>query len=371
MKDEFGAAVPDNPTKLANGDLAFLVGGNGWAEIDMMGNLVQLRANVDLRLPYVDHELSQEPSGNLLTLSPIFKVVSGYPDGGGPYTYNVVGAGITELGLDGGVLNLWSEFGMLNPYDEGAPNLFNNDYWSFLYPRADGGTKDWTHTNAASVDVNDGNVVVSSRTLSLIYKFAPGPDNAAKLLWTLGKGGDFRLTNADESWMWNQHAAYALPGSDHIMCFDDGDTRTIDGAPCGFGGTLSPCFSRALELELDTSQKTATIVWQFRGDPPFYAEDLGSSYLLENGDVLVDSGGGLPGSVRSARRGPLQRLRRRPEQRRRRGSTRTSSEVTHDTPPRVVAHFAIKVPLGTFQGDPNILRDERPIYRARRIPSIY
>ncbi len=339
-----------DPKKLPNGDLAFLTAEDGWAEIDMMGNVVRSSTSAAMGLDSMHHELFPEPSSpDYLTLSTELRQIPGYPaPDGGTTTYPVVGDVVAEFnGEDGGVLHQWRELDMLDPMREGDPSLFGAPFWNGLYRDA-GATKDWSHANAVVTDPSDDAIVVSSRTQGWVYKFARTDGGTPAVLWRLGAGGDFTLTNAGETFQYGQHGANVLANG-HVMLFDDGNDR-----PAADGGVN--LYSRALEYALDTTAMTATIVWQYQESPPFYAQFLGSSYLLPNGNVLVCAGGltdsptaspSSPSNLKSAR----------------------IMEVTHDAVPVKVMEYQVRQELNSIPSDPNF--SGYSVYRATRIPSLY
>ena len=270
----------------------------------------------------------------------------------------VVGDRLAEFGFDGGLLGAWSNFDMapaFSPYVKGFAEAFDQGFWDGLYPQAVaqyGSTKDWTHANAASIDPADGNIVASSRTQSWIYKIARtggGADaGGPKVLWRLGPGGDFKLSPAGDGFAYGQHGAY-VTAAGTIMCLDDGYGRPVQG--------VTQPWSRAVEFQLDTGTMTASEAWQYREPGAgFYSQDFGSSYVLPNGDVLVDDGGELDerqglmvdaSNLKSAR----------------------ILEVTHTTPSTKVAEFDIHVPIGGLPADPSF--SGFSVYRAQRFVSLY
>ncbi len=341
---------PTAPKKLPNGDLIFVTGESGWAEIDMMGNVVRSHTAASMGLDSLHHEITPESNNTAyLSLSTELRTVSGYPVGdGGTTSYPVVGDVIAEFNADGGVLNRWSDFDMLDPHVEGNSVLFNTAFWNGLYTTA-GLTKDWTHGNSVIVDPSDNAIVTSSRTQDWVYKFGRNDGGLPQLVWKLGQGGDFTLTNSNETFQYGQHGLSILPNG-HIMMFDDGNAR-----PVVDGGTTAP-YSRAVEFSLDTTNKQATIEWQYRETPPFYSQFLGSSYLLANGNVLICDGGEtsdptMPPTVQTNLK--FARI----------------MEVTHDATPVKVLEYDVKQALNSRPGDPNF--SGYSVYRATRLPSLY
>jgi hypothetical protein len=61
------------------------------------------------------------------------------------------------------------------------------------------------------------------------------------------------------------------------------------------GDLLPTPHTRAVEYALDTTAKTATMVWEYLPNPPIYTLAVGSVQRLTNGNTLV--GFGLAGIV--------------------------------------------------------------------------
>jgi len=125
---------------------------------------------------------------------------------------------------------------------------------------------DYFHVNSIDVDT-DGHLLVSARNTWAVYKVHR---RTGAVLWRLGgKRSDFTLgKGARFAW---QHDARAHEGGRVISLFDNGETR-----------------SRGLVLELNG--KRATVLHEYRHEPPLHAHKLGSVQLLGNGDVLVGWG---------------------------------------------------------------------------------
>lgn len=346
-----GNVFPTDPKKLPNGDLVMLTGETGWAEIDMMGNVVQSYTAGQMGLDTLHHEIFPEKgTSNYLSLSTELRMISGYPTAdGGTTTLPIVGDVIAEFGADGGVTNQWHELDMLDPMREGDPTMFNAPFYNSVYQDA-GLTKDWSHANAIVTDPNDGTIVVSSRTQGWAYKFAPTTDGGTpSVIWKLGAGGDFTLTNSNETFNYGQHGVNVLANGD-ILMFDDGNNR-----PAADGGIND--YSRAVEFSLDTTAKTATIVWQYQEQPSFFAQFLGSAYLLPNGNVLLCAGGltDAPngGVITSPSNLKYARI----------------MEVTHDASPTKILEYEVRQELNSIPSNPTF--SGYSVYRATRIPSLY
>ena len=134
-----------------------------------------------------------------------------------------------------------------------------------------GGNSDFPHMNGLDID-EDGNLLISARHLSEVTKVDL---QSGDVIWRLsGPHNDFFFINDPLNGTSFQHNISAL-GNRHYMVFDNGDTRT-------------PPVSRAAEFQLDLTQKTATLVWQFRDTPDKYTFWMGNAQRLPSGNTLID-----------------------------------------------------------------------------------
>ena len=133
------------------------------------------------------------------------------------------------------------------------------------------GNADFPHMNGLDIDV-DGNILVSARHLSEVTKI---DRNSGDVIWRLsGPHSSFKFIGDPFNGTSFQHNISAL-GNGHYMVFDNGDTR-------------NPTVSRAAEFQLDLTNKTATLAWQFRDSPDKYAYYLGSAQRLPTGNTLIN-----------------------------------------------------------------------------------
>jgi hypothetical protein len=140
---------------------------------------------------------------------------------------------------------------------------------------------DFTHANSVDLD-DDGNIIVSARNLSQIFKVS-WPDG--EVLWRMGAAGknnDFEFIN-DPVPFTAQHYAHRL-NNGNILLFDNGAYRE------------NP-YARAVEYSVDEDSRTATLVWSFDHGKTFASTWRGSAQRLENGNTLITWGsvaGGTP-----------------------------------------------------------------------------
>jgi hypothetical protein len=133
------------------------------------------------------------------------------------------------------------------------------------------GNGDFPHMNGLDID-EDGNILVSARHLSEVTKI---DRNSGDVIWRLsGPHSTFRFVGDPFNGTSFQHSISAL-GNGHYMVFDNGDTRT-------------PMVSRAAEYQLDLTNLTATLTWQFRDQPDKYTYYLGSAQRLPTGNTLIN-----------------------------------------------------------------------------------
>jgi hypothetical protein len=133
-------------------------------------------------------------------------------------------------------------------------------------------TADWDFFHINSVDLdNDGNLLVSSRSMQTIYKL----DRAGRIMWRLGgKSSDFEIgPGANFAW---QHDARRQPDGTFTV-FDNGATPVVEK------------LSRGLILDVDERAMTSTLLHQYT-HPKILAASQGSVQLLENGNVFVGWG---------------------------------------------------------------------------------
>jgi hypothetical protein len=138
-----------------------------------------------------------------------------------------------------------------------------------------GATVDYVHGNAIEKDY-DGNFLLSNRHLDEITKI----DSATgKIIWRLGgkycENNQFTFIN-DPIGFSHQHDIRRLPNR-NITIFDNGNLH-------------SPPFSRAVEYSLDETNKTATLVQEYRNNPETYSVAMGSARKLDNQNLIVGWG---------------------------------------------------------------------------------
>lgn len=140
-------------------------------------------------------------------------------------------------------------------------------------PKAGGHVLDPHHLNSVSLD-RDGNLIVSARNTSAVYKINR---ITGHLIWTLGgKQSSFKMGPGTTPAF--QHDAIIQPDGTLTM-FDDGG-----------GPPRIHKFSRGVRLSLDLTHMTASLVREYDHPPQIAAAFEGGEQLLPNGDIFVGWG---------------------------------------------------------------------------------
>ena len=283
---------------LDNGNLLYQAGGGAF-EATVSGEMVHswVKSELNPPLAFIHHDVMKMPNGNILTLNSEMRIVDGYPDPEGgeeTLTYNVVGDGVAEITPGGDVVNLWWHHDHLADYVHKEGPMFDHPGKDAWFPDAEGGTKDWTHSNGVQYDAENDLYLVSVRHLDWIIAIER---ETGELVWRLGCGGDFQLTNGsgeiidgcDPAWFYHPHSP-KLEEDGTILIYDNGNFRPGTER---FGEGESAAYSRAVRYSLDMPDDnrdnwTATIEWEFVNPTlPNYCDFAGGVDLLDNGNVLI------------------------------------------------------------------------------------
>jgi hypothetical protein len=132
---------------------------------------------------------------------------------------------------------------------------------------------DFDHPNSLAID-RDGNYIVSFASLGEITKIDA---TSGEVLWRLGgRHNQFTIIGDPLGGFGFQHDVRVLDNGD-LLFYDNGLLHT-------------PPESRAVEYRLDLGAMTATLVWQYRHDPPLFTPFVGSVQRFQNGNTLVGFG---------------------------------------------------------------------------------
>jgi len=129
------------------------------------------------------------------------------------------------------------------------------------------------HMNSIEID-KDGHILVSSRNLSEVTKINK---DTGEIIWRLGGAhSDFVFVNDPLDGFWGLHSVRAT-GTNRYILFDNGNLH-------------NPPVSRAVEYELDLTNMTATLVWQYPATPTtnLFSVYMGNVQRLPNGNTLIN-----------------------------------------------------------------------------------
>jgi hypothetical protein len=136
------------------------------------------------------------------------------------------------------------------------------------------------HINSVSI-ANDGNLLISCRHLDEITKINIQNGN---IMWRMGgsksRRNQFRFVNDTVGNFFgfsHQHNVIQLSNG-NILLFDNGNLKP------------NP-YSRAVEYQIDESNRTARKVWEFRHPENIVSTAMGSVQRLPNGNTVIGWGG--------------------------------------------------------------------------------
>jgi arylsulfate sulfotransferase len=223
------------------------------------------------------HEARQLPDGKILVLASAEQF---FTDVQGDGEVNVLGDTILVLDQELKVQWAWDSFDHLDvgraavggeictPQGGGCPPFYNS-------PQAN----DWLHGNSVQY-TPEGNLLYSSRHQDWLIKIEyDGGGGSGRILWKLGKDGDFRLASGDPGeWFSHQHDGQIAPDGT-LTVFDNGNTRYVED---------DTAHSRGQALVLDEVNQVATPALNI--DLGGYSLALGSAALLGNGNYHFNAG---------------------------------------------------------------------------------
>ena len=131
----------------------------------------------------------------------------------------------------------------------------------------------WMHGNSIHIDL-DSNILVSNRRSSEVIKI---DRNNGDVIWYFGgPNNEFSITNDPYNGFSRQHDVRRIENG-NILLFDNGNGH-------------DPSISRAVEYELDESEKTADLVWDFSHPEGYVGLAMGSVQRLPNNNTLINWG---------------------------------------------------------------------------------
>lgn len=137
---------------------------------------------------------------------------------------------------------------------------------------------DYFHFNSIAIDPNDQNFVISARHTNQIYKIDRTNGN---IIWRFGgNNDDFNLTG--NQIISHPHHATILDNG-HLLLFDNGVTK-------------NPQESRIVEYELNETNLTANLVYEYKENGR-YSDIMGSAQKLNNGNYFIGWGGNITSQI--------------------------------------------------------------------------
>jgi len=265
-------------------------------EVDLVGNTIRSVTQAQVAsaltaqgytftLGSLHHDVLSLPNGHMLLLFSVTKSFTDLP--GYPGTTNVLGDVLVDVDQNFNPDWVWNSFDHLDV-----------NRHPFMFP-------DWTHSNAMLYSTDDHNVLLSVRHQNWIIKidFQDGK-GSGNIIWRLGQGGDFQLQGGVDptDWFYAQHGPnFFTPNTTGVFqlgIMDDGDDRQFPpGVVCGVGGAAPCLYSTAPVLEVNESQKTATLVDHYVPPASTYSFFGGNVELLANGNLEADFCATVGGSV--------------------------------------------------------------------------
>jgi arylsulfate sulfotransferase len=266
-------------------------GDNVLREVDLAGNTVretnidavdaQLAARGQEPIYMFHHEAIRLPNGYTAVLGATQKKLRGH---------DVMSDMVVVLDTNFQVTWTWDMFDHFTPpaaFPAGTPTCAKTGPTLCALP--DPNALDWTHGNSIGWSAPDADLTVSFRDISFMIKvdYRDG-HGTGKVLWRLGKGGDFTLKSTDAyPWFSHQHNAYFVD-STTVIAFDNANARCQDLK-------LKDCQSRGQVYKLDEAHRTATLV--FNADLGGFWQALGSAQLMPGGNLTFAGGFAPPSKV--------------------------------------------------------------------------
>jgi arylsulfate sulfotransferase len=228
------------------------------------------------------HEAIRLPNGHTLVIAGLERMM---PAGtqGSEKPVDVVGDVVVDLDEEFQVAGLWNEFDHL---DINRKSVFNARCKTgqggcppvLLAPEANG----WTHSNSLQYIPSSGDFLISVPEQDWVVKVDwKNGKGSGKVLWRLGKGGDFKLeSGGEDAWFSYAHdVGYEPAGSNTITIADDANIQFKNDKKTG---------TRAQIWKLDEEKRVATLAYNV--DLGLHTRCCGSMQTLKNGNYTTVAG---------------------------------------------------------------------------------
>ncbi|OQP57804.1 hypothetical protein A3860_09270 [Niastella vici] len=199
----------------------------------------------------IHHEVFYNTCHQLVTLT-LEKKVFDLSKLGGTKTDTVTGDGILILDDKGNKVWSWSVFDVLDPLTD--PDILKDK-------------ADWLHANGLSID-RDGNYLLSFYLSGQVWKIDA---KSGKLIWKLGRGGDFSFPKGGE--FYESHAVHRT-AKNQLLLFENGTNKKRSGV---------------WAYTLDEPGRKANVNLFIELPLNLYSERMGSAYWVDEASLLVCS----------------------------------------------------------------------------------
>ncbi len=263
---------------------------------------------------FLQHEILKLPNGNYLTLAPDIRLgpiptsgsdVSfpweedfediGFNVDGESFEFDWLGEKLVEWDpVTNDTLWTFSSFEMYNYLDfDILGGIWNNTANDMANPF------DWTHFNAIAFSESQNAIYLSSRHLSKITKI---DYETKEILWNLGYDQQSMYPliqsvygfNADTSFidipLLDEEGNYNSFSFQHgLQLLENGNIVTLDNGNLSsyiFEDYTSPR-TRAIEIEINETDKSAKIVWEYILPEELYSAQSGNVQKLKNGNYFI------------------------------------------------------------------------------------
>ena len=192
--------------------------------------------------------------------------------------YDSISVNMSEI-ISGGNTNAMVILLIIQEFDSDKNLIFEWNAWEHLniadYENLDltNNRIVWMHGNSIHIDL-DSNILVSNRRSSEVIKI---DRNNGDVIWYFGgPNNEFSITNDPYNGFSRQHDVRRIENG-NILLFDNGNDH-------------DPPISRAVEYEIDESEKTADLVWDFSHPEGYVGLAMGSVQRLPNNNTLINWG---------------------------------------------------------------------------------
>jgi len=261
-------------------------------EVDLAGNTVRSVTVDALNQKLVSAKL-RDAQGSIYLFKSFHHSVLALPNGHWVILADYAKGYSNLTGISGNVAVLGDALVDVDP--NGNPDWVWNTFDHLDVNRHPMNFPDWTHSNGMLYSADDHNLLLSIRHQNWIIKieFLDGA-GSGKILWRLGKDGDFKLVGGADptDWFYAQHGMSFVTanttGVFQMVMMDNGNDRFFPSGQviCNpFKPPLpSGCYSTMPVLEINEGAMTATLVKHYVPPASDFSYFGGNAERLANGN---------------------------------------------------------------------------------------